>query len=275
MKNFDKGILIVAHPDDECLFATSILDSISMLIICFNDIPKEEVISLKRINSIESYPLKDLKVLSLNLKQSEKAFFPINWLNINEKFSGINGGYINTSYDNNFNKILNKLRIIIPNNSLIISHNPWGEYGHAEHCQVFKASFQIAKETNSRLFVDGYFSNLSKVYANRKLHLLKQINFVFKTNIKLYNLLKNHYSKFGCWTWYENYQLPKNESFFEVDLIKNPSSRNLRKNKKVELPLIYIKHINPFKYYVFSILKNLIPYNYKIIFRKFFLKKIF
>ena len=39
MKNFN-GILIVAHPDDECLFTSSILHSISILIICFNDIPK-------------------------------------------------------------------------------------------------------------------------------------------------------------------------------------------------------------------------------------------
>ena len=99
MKNFDNGILIVAHPDDECLFASSILQSISILIICFNDIPKEEDISFKRFNSVKSYPLRDLKVISLNLKQSEKAFLPINWLNINERFSGISGGYQRKSYD--------------------------------------------------------------------------------------------------------------------------------------------------------------------------------
>ena len=52
MKNFDNGILIVAHPDDECLFASSILHSISILIICFSDIPKEEDISFKRFNSV-------------------------------------------------------------------------------------------------------------------------------------------------------------------------------------------------------------------------------
>ena len=83
MKNFDNGILIVAHPDDECLFASSILNSISILIICFSDIPKEEDISFKRFNSVKLYPLRDLKVISLNLKQSEKAFLPINCLNIN------------------------------------------------------------------------------------------------------------------------------------------------------------------------------------------------
>ena len=275
MKNFDNGILIVAHPDDECLFASSILNSISILIICFSDIPKEEDISLKRFNSVKLYPLRDLKVISLNLKQSEKAFLPINWLNINEKFSGICGGYKKKSYDSNYKKILNKLKEIIPNNSLIISHNPWGEYGHAEHCQVFKASFQIAKETNSRFFVNSYFSNLSKVYAQRKLHLLKSINFLFETNTKLYNLLKNHYSKFGCWTWYENYKLPKNESFFEIDLEKNPSLINSRRYKIKDFSLIFIKHTNPFKYYLFSILKKFIPNNYQIFLRKLFLKKPF
>ena len=70
------------------------------------------------------------------------------------------------------NKILDKLRKLIPNKSQIITHNPWGEYGHSEHCQVFKACFQISLEKNSNLFVTGYVSNLSKNYALRKLHLL-------------------------------------------------------------------------------------------------------
>lgn len=275
MENFEKGILIVAHPDDECLFATSILNNISTLVICFNDIPKEDDISLKRIKLIESYPLKDLKVISLNLKQSEKSFFPINWLRINDKFSGIGGGYIKTSYDNNYYKIINKLRKIIPNSSLIISHNPWGEYGHAEHCQVFKASFEIAKETNSRLFVDGYFSNLSMFYAKRKLHLLKSINSVIQTNMKLYKLLKNHYLKFDCWTWYENYKLPKNEIFFEIDLTKNPCSISLRRYEILDFSLRFIKHGNPFSYYIFSILKKFIPHKIQILIRKALLKKTY
>ena len=46
MVNFDKSTLIVSHPDDECLFASSLLNKISTLIICFSDIPNEKKISM-------------------------------------------------------------------------------------------------------------------------------------------------------------------------------------------------------------------------------------
>ena len=172
MSKFNKGILIISHPDDECLFSTSILESISTLIFCYNKVPNEQEISLSREKAINSYPLEHLKIVSLDIDQAKKSFWPINWLNVKEKKSGLEGGYIANKYDRNYLQILDKLREIIPKNSLIISHNPWGEYGHSEHVQVFKAVFQISKETNSRLFVSGYVSNLSKNFAKSKLHLL-------------------------------------------------------------------------------------------------------
>ena len=41
---------------------------------------------------------------------------------------------------------------------------------------------------------------------------------------------------------YENYKLPKNEIFFEIDLAKNPCSISLRRNKILDFSLIFIKH---------------------------------
>ena len=58
MNNLEKSILIVSHPDDECLFASSILDKISTLIICFKSIPKRKIISQGRDQALNSYPLK-------------------------------------------------------------------------------------------------------------------------------------------------------------------------------------------------------------------------
>ena len=78
MKEIENGILIVSHPDDECLFASSILDKISTIIICFNFIPGEKNISQARQKSLNHYPLKNINIVSLNLSQSIRSFMPLN-----------------------------------------------------------------------------------------------------------------------------------------------------------------------------------------------------
>ena len=72
MKEIKNGILVVSHPDDECLFASSILDKISTIIICFNFIPGEKRISQARQQSLDNYPLENINMISLNLSQSIK-----------------------------------------------------------------------------------------------------------------------------------------------------------------------------------------------------------
>ena len=158
MDKLEESILIVSHPDDECLFASSILDKISTLIICFNDIPKRKIISEGRRKALDTFPLKNIKIINLSITQSTESIFPLNWFNIQDKFSGINGGYKVRSYDQNYFKLIKELTKQIPSNSKIITHNPWGEYGHGEHCQVFKACFDhVFSVSEDRLYTSMMF----------------------------------------------------------------------------------------------------------------------
>lgn len=268
MKEIKNGILVVSHPDDECLFASSILDEISTIIICYKYIPGEKRISQARQQSLDNYPLKNTNIISLDLSQSIKTYMPLNWLNIKENNCGLIGGYKRKSYSENYQKILNNLRDLIPINSLIISHNPWGEYGHSEHCQVFKAAFQIALEKDCHLFVNGYYSNLTKVFAAKKLHLLIPNFYRFETNLKIYERLKKHYLTYGCWTWYKDYKLPKIEYFYKINLSKDQNSIGINK-KFLNLPLSYIRHKDPIYYYLWNLLKNIIPKYMINLFRRF------
>ena len=255
MINFKNSTLIVSHPDDECLFASSLLNKISTLIICFGDIPKKQKISIGRKKAIKNFPLKNIKVINLDIPQSYESLSPINWYKVFDKKSGIKGGYKNKSYDKNYEILALKLRDIIPDNSCLITHNPWGEYGHGEHCQVFKACFAISKETNSILYVTGYVSKLSKYYANTKTHLLSSEKVQLQTNPKLYNLLKEHYIKYECWTWKKIYKLPRIEFFYKVNLKNNPESKCI-KNQYSKITLNYIDHYNPIIYFIGKILKR-------------------
>ena len=43
MSKFKNGILVVAHPDDECLFYSSIINKISTIIFCFSKIQVKNI----------------------------------------------------------------------------------------------------------------------------------------------------------------------------------------------------------------------------------------
>ena len=43
-----KVVMVMAHPDDEILWASSILQNAEKIIICFNDLPSNGKLSLSR-----------------------------------------------------------------------------------------------------------------------------------------------------------------------------------------------------------------------------------
>ena len=70
-------------------------------------------------------------------------------------------------------------------------------------------------EKNINMFVDGYYSNLSKLFTKRKQHILIPKIYSLKTQNKYYSLLRDHYLKNGCWTWFNNYEVPFYECFYK------------------------------------------------------------
>ena len=82
--SFQNSILILCHPDDECLFSSSILEEVSTIIICFSKIHREKEISSGRVKALLNYPLKNTKFISLNLDQAKPSPFSPNWSNIKE-----------------------------------------------------------------------------------------------------------------------------------------------------------------------------------------------
>ena len=49
-------------------------------------------------------------------------------------------------YDDNFNTLLAELRPVLAGCADVYTHNPWGEYGHPEHIQVYRAVTALQAE---------------------------------------------------------------------------------------------------------------------------------
>ena len=62
----DDYALIVAHPDDEVLWASSILENAKKIIICFSSVNGNNTLSKSRQKLQQHYPLLSTKFLSIN-----------------------------------------------------------------------------------------------------------------------------------------------------------------------------------------------------------------
>lgn len=189
--------IIVAHPDDEIIFFSSILKSKSRKIICFS-VSKD-----KKVN-------KGREVIQT------KAPFK-NWLFLNQKeLSAYNFKGCST-YIKTFHKLKSLLSEIIEVGDTIYTHNPWGEYGHEDHILVFDVINNLSKKLKLKIYVNGYVTNNTYNLMSKKEYLLSN-NFKFKKiDHKFNSIIKKKYILNSCWTFDKNYKWPETEIFFNIN----------------------------------------------------------
>lgn len=208
---FKNSIIVSAHPDDEILWFSSILDKVDRIIICFLGCKKHLEWKSNRKKVIDNYPLQNLSCLEIEESCSYK------WSNWIEPISNEFGMEVMTeknNYNNNYYKIKEILEQKIKHYANVFTHNPWGEYGHAEHVQIYKIMWSLQKKYSFNLWFTNYCSNKSyKLYMD---HIsINSMNYVkFPVNKTLTNTIKNLYIKNNCWTWEDDWSWFENDYFF-------------------------------------------------------------
>ncbi|MDA8156642.1 MAG: hypothetical protein M0Z52_09365 [Actinomycetota bacterium] len=106
------------------------------------------------------------------------------------------------------------LKTILPGYTVIYTHNPWGEYGHEEHVQVYRAVKHVCNELNGEqsIWCPGYVSNRSAALMAYYQSIFQNPSRIFKTGKRVPGL-KRLYQKHGCWTWFSDWQWPAEEIF--------------------------------------------------------------
>ena len=232
--------IIVAHPDDELIFFSSILKSKSRKVICFT------VSEDKNVN-------KGREVIQT------KAPFK-NWLFLNQRELSTYSYINSSSYIKSYQKLKSSLSKIIEVGDTIYTHNPWGEYGHEDHIQVFKAVKDLKKKFRLKIFMNGYVSNKSYNLMQKKQHLISNKIQYKIINKNFTNKLKKIYISNNCWTFDDNYIWPKIEVFFQISNINNKFSLNKKNTSSPPLNFMNDNYkVNVFK----KILEKLISYKLK------------
>ncbi len=255
-KLFNKSnynILVVAHPDDEVIFASSILKFMDLIIICFGEIPNEKKISSGRYSSIMELQKKGYNIEFLKIRQSRELFFGPNWFNLSESINRDKLGLNLYDYVNNNRKIKKFLKPMLKDASVVFTHNPWGEYGHMEHIQVFNIIKNIRSEYNYEIFITGYVSNLTEKYSKEFSSQIQEEKLIRKSDLNIFYKFKKVYLKNNCWTWHQKYKPPSKEYFYKL----NEPNFSLEKDKNIELN--YINMGNRFLIIIKKIIKNFLP----------------
>lgn len=209
--------LVVAHPDDEVIFFSSILSQVDKIVIAYLTCPDQPVWTEGRCKSISSYPLSNISCLEMT---ESNTFDGVDWTKpeINEYGLAINTKRFNdTNYKKNFSQLKERLSIELQGYKNIYSHNPWGEYGHAEHVQIYRALCALKKEMHFTLWFSNYCSNKSLSLMLQYLFGFRSNYSTIKTDDKISKKIIDIYKKNNCWTWYNDWIPFLDESFIIDD----------------------------------------------------------
>ena len=207
-----KKILVVAHPDDEILFFSSLLDKVDKIIVCFGP-SKNQTVSKGREKLQSQYPLSTVQWLNI---QESDTHLSADWNNPIVTDAGLKVRYNKEKYQENFKKLVNNLESILEEYDEIYTHNPWGEYGHEEHVSVFKAVCSLVGEKDKSVYVSSYLSDRSSILFNIQKHLLESDIIVGKISQDFCVKIKDLYINAECWTFYKDYEWPQSEIFIKV-----------------------------------------------------------
>jgi len=209
------SIIVAAHPDDEILWFSSIIEKVDIIVICFLKHKSNPGWSLGREKSLSQYPLKNMSYLGLD---ASETFNGADWQNpvINSIGLEITNKSISTEkYNSNFFKLIKALKQKLSGCKNVITHNPWGEYGHEDHVQVYRAVKSLQAQMHFNLWFSNYCSNKSLILMSRYISTFDSKIITLKTNKTISHDIEELYKKNGCWTWYGDYKWPDEESFIQ------------------------------------------------------------
>lgn len=206
--------VVVAHPDDEILWLSGAVSSADRVVFCFGDQFERPKSSAARRRAVAALPLANLVDLAL---PESGAGFSVDWTDPRPTPAGIEiaDAAGRARYEANYPKLVEALRRMLGGYGDVYTHNPWGEYGHAEHIQVHRAVAALQAEFGYTIWFSNYVGAASQPLARR---LGRQPCWTHRRAIPpdqvLAHRLKRLYQRHGAWTWTRFHRWPAAETLY-------------------------------------------------------------
>lgn len=241
-------VIIGAHPDDELLWFSSILHEVDEVILIFRDFWAHPGLGPARSAAIAGYPRAAVTCLNLAeagvygcadwrrpvLNEFGIALGPeasrrtlahtfrraLGRIGLGRGFPAAPQG-IERMYEANYAAILKALRTRLHSGMNVFSHNPWGEYGHEEHIQLFRVLQRLREEIGFTLWMSNYCSERALPLAMRYFDSVPQQYHRLATNRDFAGKVASVYKKHGCWTWADDWMWFADECFMEAPRVES------------------------------------------------------
>jgi LmbE family N-acetylglucosaminyl deacetylase len=210
--------VIVAHPDDESLWLSSALASADKVVFCFGDPFERPKMAQARRRAVAALPLPGL--VDLRLPESGGGF-SVDWESprLTETGIAISDRQERARYDANYARLVAALRPVLAGCVEVYTHNPWGEYGHAEHIQVYRAVAALQGELGYTIWFSNYVGPVSWGLA-RKIGLQPcwAERRAVQPDEAAARRLMRIYRRSGAWTWTKFHRWPAEETLYAQPL---------------------------------------------------------
>jgi LmbE family N-acetylglucosaminyl deacetylase len=236
-----EAALVVAHPDDEILWFSSVFMAVKRIFVCYLDVPGQSAWTAGRRAVAADYPMDNVTFLGLT---ESVAIYGADWRNpvvVEEglevrKRDGTMAAFDAELYRNNYGRLHALLENHLIDYSTVITHNPWGEYGHEEHVQVYRAVSSLSRTMGFEVWFSNYCSNRSYRLMLKSLSGFRSNVETFSTQPEAASPIETLYRSKDCWTWsFDDYRYFPQECFIP-DRPANP-----RADMGSTLPLNFIK----------------------------------
>jgi LmbE family N-acetylglucosaminyl deacetylase len=201
--DMNQAAVVVAHPDDEILWFSSIAAKVERIVMCYGAISPSSARAARRRNVIRAYPLRTVEFLDLPL--------PVDASEASEMHRAL----------------VDRLAGVLRGATTVFTHNPWGEYGQRDHQRVHAAVVELRDELKFTVYISCYAAR----------HQLTEVASVLKGRIGNVITLPIDrsevdpilalYKSSSCWTWSPSWRWPSRERFLCLDTSVPPGETDI------------------------------------------------
>jgi LmbE family N-acetylglucosaminyl deacetylase len=214
----DRLAIVMAHPDDEVLWASSALRAAERIVLVYGALTCGPQLTEGRRAAMAAFPLPTLDWLDMvepatfdsaswpHPRETDYGLYPHRALRVLASFDA-------DRYRAQFAALQARLRISLDGIRNVIVHSPWGEYGHEDHVQVFRVVASLAEEMQFRVWVPAYDAPKSAALMQRNLRFFGRPTEPMPTDKALAEEISRIYKRTDTWTWFDSYVWPDSERF--------------------------------------------------------------
>jgi LmbE family N-acetylglucosaminyl deacetylase len=218
-------LLVVAHPDDETLWLEPWLGDDTVVVVAFADSSTRPALSAARHAVRTRFPYGAMEFLGLD---SLEVLGRSDWRRRSPTGYGVELDAacpvpLLAAYQDNYSALRERLEPYLAAHPVVVTHNPWGEYGHEEHVQVCRAVLDVGASLGTCVWAwDGLSSaalaassmRLRDDFYGRRVEALPRVSRA--ADLARYRELKRLYEDANAWTWDPDYEPPPMPAYVEL-----------------------------------------------------------